>query len=195
MKIIRMCKCGKEFITYDCPSMKNKGIYCSKRCRIKYSVHPSGMKYNIRNNNKSWFNKGQKPWNKGMPTRESTRKLWSKIRSGKRNSIKTEFKSEDVSGSKNVNWNGGITPLVEQIRHCLKYRLWRSDVFTRDDFTCQECFTRGGVLHAHHIKKFSEIIKEYAIKTLEDALNCEELWNLNNGKTLCKKCHDEEERG
>lgn len=26
-------------------------------------------------------------------------------------------------------------------------------------------------------------------KTLEDAENCEELWNINNGRTLCKSCH------
>ena len=45
-------------------------------------------------------------------------------------------------------------------------------------------------LHAHHIKKFSKIIKEFNIKILEDAINCKELWDINNGITLCKKCHE-----
>ena len=94
------------------------------------------------------------------------------------------------SGEKNGNWKGGITPLMFQIRHSFKYCQWRSDVFTRDDFICQECGKRNCYLEAHHIKKFSEIIKEYSIKTLEEALNCEELWNINNGQTLCKKCHN-----
>lgn len=26
-------------------------------------------------------------------------------------------------------------------------------------------------------------------KNNEDALMCEEFWNLNNGRTLCKNCH------
>jgi hypothetical protein len=27
------------------------------------------------------------------------------------------------------------------------------------------------------------------IKTLEDALDCEELWSVDNGTTLCRVCH------
>ena len=42
---------------------------------------------------------------------------------------------------------------------------------------------------AHHIKEFSKIIEEYQIKTLEQALNCDEMWNINNGQTLCWECH------
>ena len=53
----------------------------------------------------------------------------------------------------------------------------------------QECGTKNIYIISHHIKKFSDIIYEYKIKTLEQALNCEELWNINNGKTLCEECH------
>ena len=93
-------------------------------------------------------------------------------------------------GENNPNWKGGITSLMRQIRNCFKYRQWRSDVFTRDDFTYQNCGDKtSGNLNAHHIKPFAQIIKENKIKTVEQALNCEELWNINNGLTLCKKCH------
>lgn len=34
-----------------------------------------------------------------------------------------------------------------------------------------------------------KIQEENNIKTLEDAENCEELWNINNGRTLCRNCH------
>jgi len=88
------------------------------------------------------------------------------------------------------NWKGGITPLIEQLRHSFKYRQWRSDIFTRDNFTCQDCGdNKGGNLEAHHKKSFSSILQKYEITTLEEALNCEELWNINNGITLCEDCH------
>lgn len=92
-------------------------------------------------------------------------------------------------GSKSPNWKGGVTPLKEEIRHSFKYRQWRSDIYTRDDFTCRMCLLRGGSLHPHHIKEFHRILEEYKIKTLEQAFACEELWNINNGLTLCVPCH------
>lgn len=83
-----------------------------------------------------------------------------------------------------------LTKLAEQIRKCFKYRQWRSDVFERDNWTCQVCFKRGGItLNADHIKPFALVCRENNIKSLEDGLNCEELWNINNGRTLCLECH------
>lgn len=98
-------------------------------------------------------------------------------------------RSKSWLGDKNPRWKNGITPLREAIRHCFKYRQWRSDIFTRDEFTCRECGRKGGIIHPHHIKSFNRILEEYKIKTLQDAFNCEELWNINNGITLCKECH------
>lgn len=90
----------------------------------------------------------------------------------------------------NPNWQGGKYTLSLQIRDCYKMRQWRCDVFTRDDYTCQNCGLRGGYLEAHHIEMFSEIINKNNIKTIDEALACEELWNINNGTTLCNKCHN-----
>ncbi len=78
---------------------------------------------------------------------------------------------------------------MTQIRTCFKYRQWRSDVFTRDNFTCKKCNKRGGDIEAHHVKPVCFIIKENNLKSLEDAESCEELWNINNGQTLCVECH------
>jgi len=97
--------------------------------------------------------------------------------------------SEAQRGVKGHNWKGGLKLLRDSIRNCFKYRQWRSDVFTRDSFTCQLCFKSNGYLEAHHIKAYSKIISENNIKNLDDALMCEELWNINNGQTLCKVCH------
>jgi 5-methylcytosine-specific restriction endonuclease McrA len=71
----------------------------------------------------------------------------------------------------------------------IPYRNWRAAIFTRDNFTCQHCGQYSGCLYAHHIKPYSEIIQFYEITKYEEALECDELWDINNGITLCEKCH------
>ena len=94
-----------------------------------------------------------------------------------------------IGGDRNTNWRGGITAVYDKLRNNFKYRLWRSDVFHRDNFVCQDCSKRGGMLHAHHLKGFGQILQEYNIETYKEGLACEELWDINNGVTLCKNCH------
>lgn len=94
------------------------------------------------------------------------------------------------TGPKASNWRGGVTPLYAQIRNHFKMRQWRCDVFTRDKFTCCECSdNKGGNLNADHIIPFIAIVKSFQIDCIEKALNCEKLWDINNGRTLCENCH------
>ncbi len=87
-------------------------------------------------------------------------------------------------------WNkNDNTPIKKAIRGIRKYYDWRKAVFERDNYTCQDCFKKGGKLHAHHIIHVSLIFKEYNIKTIEEALKCEILWDKDNGITLCQKHH------
>lgn len=88
------------------------------------------------------------------------------------------------------NWLGGVTTIYQTIRNSQKYSEWRTSIFERDNFTCQECHKTNCYLEAHHIKLFNLIIKENNITTFDQALQCEQLWDLSNGITLCKKCHD-----
>lgn len=62
-------------------------------------------------------------------------------------------------------------------------------MFERDNYTCKSCNHRGGTLNADHIKQFALILKANSVKTLEDTLSCCELWELDNGRTLCDDCH------
>lgn len=96
-----------------------------------------------------------------------------------------------IKGAKNYAWKGGITKLVESIRKCFKYSYWRTEIYNRDNFTCQMpgCNKINKSLNAHHIKPFRKIIEENKITTVEQALDCKELWDINMGITLCKKCH------
>jgi len=127
------------------------------------------------------FQKGYTPWNKGL---KGVMKAWNKGKS-----------VPQIGRENHWNWKGGITKFTERIRKCFKYRQWRLDVFTRDDFTCQKCGARSGggkavYLEAdHYPKRFTDIIKENNIKTVQGALECKELWDTNSGRTLCKHCH------
>lgn len=65
----------------------------------------------------------------------------------------------------------------QELRSTKEYKEWRSSVFERDKYTCQECGQVGGSLEAHHIKPFA----------LYEDLRFE----VNNGLTLCVGCHRE----
>lgn len=79
--------------------------------------------------------------------------------------------------------------LEEQIRKLDNYIKWRKNVVTRDKQTCRECGKKARPIHAHHIRPFRMIILEEEIDTLEKAINCTELWDINNGLSLCYTCH------
>ena len=79
-----------------------------------------------------------------------------------------------IRGEKHWNWKGGIAEKrVDRGR--IEYKDWRKAVFERDDFTCQKCKTRGGYLHAHHIKRWE---KYPGLR-----------YEVSNGISLCILCH------
>lgn len=82
-------------------------------------------------------------------------------------------------------------PLRQAIRQLFQYREWRSNVFKKDNYTCLFCKKDkevSGKLEAdHYPKSFASIIAN--INSVDEAINCKELWDINNGRTLCKECH------
>ena len=193
--------CGKVFTKKPRKGLDdwNKQKFCSRECANlgtkKTPPNLSGHKFSKEHNEKiSKARIGMKfseetkkkigDASKGRKHTEQWKKEMSARNSGKNNSMYGK------TGELSPAWkNGGASKINKWIRTCFEYRQWRSDVFTRDEFTCQECGARGIYLEAHHIKSFSSILKEYNIKTIEQALECQELWNINNGITLCKECH------
>ena len=109
---------------------------------------------------------------------------------GKNLPLETRLKIREThKGDRCYNWKGGITKLNHAIRQLMQCREWSASVFKRDDYVCQDCKKRSGVLEAHHIVPFHQIVKDYNIQTVEDAIACEFLWDLSNGVTLCRRCH------
>jgi hypothetical protein len=87
-------------------------------------------------------------------------------------------------------WEGYTTPLYRKIRTSQEYYDWRLAVFERDGF----CDWFSGVeskgnLNAHHIVPFAQILDQHNITTFEEALKCEELWDINNGVTMIDTNH------
>lgn len=80
-------------------------------------------------------------------------------------------------GENNGNWQGGITKEYQKVRNSEEYNQWRLQIFNRDGFRCASCGKPGKGIHAHHIKSFSK----YPELRLD----------IDNGITLCKKCHSE----
>ncbi len=123
-------------------------------------------------------------WNKNIPqsssTKEKNRKshlgkeTWNKNLKGIHLSPQSEFKLGQLSGKNHWNWKGGISREYKTSYYSTKYKAWRKAVFIRDDFTCREC-GKMGYITAHHIKSFAQYP--------------ELRFDLNNGITLCEKCH------
>lgn len=117
------------------------------------------------------------PSQKGKKRSKETKLKLSISHRGKTNSEKQKSTAKkNWLGEDNPNWKGGITPINQFIRTSLEYKLWRTAVFERDNYTCiwggKE---HGNKLHADHIKPF--------------ALFPELRFAIDNGRTLCEKCH------
>lgn len=99
-----------------------------------------------------------------------------------------------TSGEKNHFWKGGKTSVSRSIRMLPEYKFWRNKIFERDEFACQNCGRKRKIgdrviIQADHIIPLSKLMDDYNIKSSDDAIKCEKLWDITNGKTLCKECH------
>lgn len=133
---------------------------------------------------------------KGRMLSQQTKKKIARAQIGNKNNLgrklseKTKKKIGDAHrGSKCYFWKGGTTRISLSIRTCKKYINWRKDVFERDNYTCQICGKRGHRLNAHHIITLSCLLKKYRITNVKKAYKCKQLFDINNGRTLCEECH------
>lgn len=155
------------------------------------------------------FQKGHKEFLGRVHTPETIKKM-RESQKGLHPSPATEFKKGQF-GEKSGQWKGGITLIHQAIRNCFEYKQWRSDVFQRDNYTCQRCGLHNGcgkavILEAHHIKEFAillaEFLQEYdQFSPYEDqhtllrlATKWQPFWTAE-GETLCRDCHKLTKKG
>ena len=125
----------------------------------------------------------------------------SEVHKGKITSEKTREKMSMANrGKLSYMWRGGTTSITKRIQSSIKHKNWRQQVFIRDNFTCQKCGdNKGGNLNAHHIKTFKKLlieVKKYLplFDLYDGAMIYKPFWNIENGTTLCSKCHQKTHR-
>lgn len=180
--IINKCKtCG---IKIDYRSTYCKKHFATKETKLKMSEARKGITpwnknkkgvYKFSDNIKKKFSidakkRGSGKWMKG-------RKIPIDVKEKMRISIKNSwlinrFTRKIPKGELHWNWKGGLS---RDKHYSYKAKKWRSDVFERDNWTCQTCGTRGCYLEAHHIKSWSKFP--------------ELRYKIDNGITLCNECH------
>ena len=82
--------------------------------------------------------------------------------------------------------------LRKEIRKSLKYKEWAKAVLARDGY--KDWFSGCGKskqnpLVIHHMISFDYIMYKYDITSLQEAWDCKELWDTNNGVTMLRETH------
>jgi 5-methylcytosine-specific restriction endonuclease McrA len=172
-------------IAMNRPEVKEKMSIAQKGKKIK----PETIE-KISGKNSVWF---------GRHHTEATKEKMSKSAKGIPKSTQHKQNLSLAKGGTGIPYEN--YDLVYSIKNLPEYREWRTQVFKRDNFTCQECGQVGYQLEVHHIKRFSIIFQDFLnlyskCNPIEDkqtllsiASKYKSFWKLSNGKTLCQDCH------
>jgi len=178
-KVVRQCAhCGATFMTTEYRLGRGMGKYCSHKCSSTAKV-------------------GKASGKKGavivicQQCGTEFKTIQSRIESGKDRFCSVECGAKyrslnhtpwnkgkvclEMRGEKSPHWKGGSKER-EQTMGRIEYRLWRSAVYERDNYTCQACGShKSNTLNAHHILPYAKFPHKR--------------FDIANGVTLCKECH------
>ena len=119
-------------------------------------------------------NKGKKQ-GKGFQTEKSKEKIRKSLTGHKVSKLTRERISRGLMKVGIKEWKGFKSNKREKYNHSVEYKLWREAIFKRDNYTCVWCGKKNTYLEADHIQRW---------------VDCPELrLAIDNGRTLCKKCH------
>lgn len=167
--LVKCSVCGKTITRQKIQTLTHDIFFCSDECKAQY------YKTKYAGDNSPIYSKVEKTCeecgNKYLVyycEKEKSRFCSKKCR--------YKWQAKRMKGKSHPNWQGGKANERSLAWVSKEYKAWRKEVFERDNYTCQLCGDNsGGNLNAHHIKLFSKYP--------------ELRYNVNNGITLCKKCH------
>ena len=165
--IIKYCKnCNKEMIVKY--YLKDRKEYCCKKCfyegRPYKGIYVKGHTHKV-------------PQDKRGHNEETRKKI-------KETCIKTR-----IFGEQHPNYKNGLSYAYRQIKGIPEYVDWRTSVFKRDNYKCVECGFVG-YLEVHHKTTLKELFLKHEITTHYEAIDIPEFWDIDNGITLCRPCHE-----
>ena len=174
--ITRICKgCGKKF---SFPKWQDKTC-CSLSCNAKWKK--------IKNKEKNYVQKQCLQCGKKI----DVLKTRHAVERGKFCSREcySKWMSINQVGENSPGWKGGITPFYRSLRTLAIYRKWRTSVLERDQRQCVRCGKKNCLLQVDHIIPLITLLFKNNIRTIAQAKMCPKLWDINNGQSLCRKCH------
>jgi len=189
----------KDKLPYICPKHKDKGIlytsydsfkdsitgcnYCACEMRHdeqRYSYDFVKQKFTDKNYSlitKDYINVDQDLEFICLEHEEygvQTTSLWS-VLNYDNNCTKCRYVLQ--SGDLHYNWrDGGAGKERNLVRNKEIYKTWREGVVQRDNHTCQCCNSKINIIETHHLYNFAEYP--------------DLRFDVNNGTTLCNKCHN-----
>ncbi len=159
-KVFTCSVCGKEFYRQITLFPKNAPL-CSYKCmgkskerQVLTSCHWCKREYSV----------------------AASILKWNEIRGHEHNFCSVKCRGSYYSGDRHPLWYSDRSLVKCRPNGNKAHALWRDEVFSRDDFTCQRCGKRGGYLEANHVMPY--------------ALFPANRYEVLNGETLCRKCHN-----
>lgn len=140
---------------------RNSGFYCTKQCFLERTISLETLEKQSKSHiGKVHSTEHRRKISLGLKGIKKTKEHIEKARLAK-------LAFHDKVGRK--------IDLRKLLRNRKEYKDWRSSVYIRDNYTCQECGERGKELNADHVKPWS--------------LFPDLRFDIDNGRTLCVSCH------
>ena len=178
--IVTCSNCNKEFKILNC-NMKNsdgslkKNFYCCKECKAEHQKTllkgENNPKYKGGQIEKICSFCGKKKMVERNHYNKNNKHYYCSLK------CKAEHQKTLLLKENNPNYIEGLSEDY-RIRYRIieGYNTWRRKVYEKDNYTCQCCGDdKGGNLNAHHLEGYNS--------------NKDKRIDVNNGITLCEKCH------